>query len=364
MKHELRTTKTQLQSTIDELETVHEEMKSAAEEYQSVNEELQSSNEELETAKEEMQSVNEELQTINAEMVSKNELLTRLNSDLNNLLESTEIATIFLDDDLRIKNFTAGMTDILHLRDADRGRPVTDITTLLSYPDLQKDAKKVMRSLTVIEKEVSLIDEDTFFLMRIRPYRTVEKVIDGVVITFVDITEREKVARALRASEQRLAAIVDQATVGVAENDLNGRFVLVNSRYCEMVGRSAEELRGLRMQDITHPEDCPRNLESFRHLTGEGKSFEIEKRYIRPDGSVVWTHSNVAAVTGSDGRPQYAVVVSLDITERKRADEHRQLLLQELNHRVKNTLATVQSVAIQTLRITPYRTRFRPGPRG
>jgi two-component system, chemotaxis family, CheB/CheR fusion protein len=254
-------------------------------------------------------------------MVSKNELLTRLNSDLRNLLDSTEIATIFLDDDLRIKSFTAGMTDIFHLRDADRGRPVTDITTLLSYPDLQKDAKKVMRSLTVIEKEVSLADEGMSFLMRIRPYRTVEKVIDGVVITFVDITEREKAARALRVSEQRLAAIVDQATVGVAENDLNGRFVLVNSRYCEIVGRSAEELRGLRMQDITHPEDWPRNLESLRHLNGEGKSFEIEKRYVRPDGSIVWAHSNVAAVTGSDGRPQHAVVVWLDITERKRADE-------------------------------------------
>jgi two-component system, chemotaxis family, CheB/CheR fusion protein len=349
LKQELRTTKTQLQSTIDELETSNEEMKSATEEYQSVNEELQSSNEELETAKEEMQSVNEELQTINAEMFSKNELLTRLNSDLKNLLENTEIATIFLDNDLRIQSFTAGMTDIFHLRDGDRGRPVTDITTLLRYPDLQKDAKKVMRSLTVIEKEVSLADEETFFLMRIRPYRTVEKVIDGIVITFVDITEREKATRALRASEQRLAAIVDQATVGVAESDLNGRFVLVNSRFCEMVGHSAEELRGLRMQDITHPEDWPRNLESFRHLTGEGKSFEIEKRYVRPDGSIVWAHSNVAAVTDRDGRPRRAVVVSLDITERKRADEHRQLMLQELNHRVKNTLATVQSVAMQTL---------------
>jgi two-component system, chemotaxis family, CheB/CheR fusion protein len=349
LKHELHTTKAQLQSTIDELETANEEMKSTTEEYQSVNEELQSSNEELETAKEEMQSVNEELQTINAEMVSKNELLTRLNSDLRNLLDSTDIATIFLDNDLRIKSFTAGMTDIFRLRDADRGRPVTDITTLLSYPDFHKDATKVVRSLTVIEKEVSLADEGMIFLMRIRPYRTVESVIDGVVITFVDITEREKATRALRASEQRLAAIVNQATVGVAETDLNGRFVLANSRYCAMVGRSADELYDLRMHDITHPEDWPRNLEALCRLTGEGKSFEIEKRYVRPDGSIVWAHSNVAAVSGPDGKPQRTVTVSLDITERKRADDHRQLMVQELNHRVKNTLATVQSIAMQTL---------------
>jgi two-component system, chemotaxis family, CheB/CheR fusion protein len=271
LQHELRTTKAQLQSTIDELETAYEEMKSAAEEFQSVNEELQSSNEELETSKEEMQSVNEELQTINAEMVSKNELLTRVNSDFKNLLDSTKIATIFLDNAMRIKSFTAGMTDIFHLREADRDRPVTDITTLLSYPDLEKDAKKVLRTLSVFDKEVSLADEGMTFLMRIRPYRTVGNVIDGVVITFVDITEREQAAKALRASERRFAAIVDQATVGVAETDLSGRFVLVNSRYCEMVGRSAEELASLRMQDITYPEDLRGNLEPFSHLTSEGK---------------------------------------------------------------------------------------------
>ncbi len=348
LKQELHTTKAQLQSTIDELETANEEAKSTSEEYQSVNEELQSSNEELETAKEEMQSVNEELQTINAEMVSKNQLLTRLNSDLRNLLDSTEIATISLDNELRIKSFTAGMTDIFRLRDADRGRPVTDITTLLSYPDFQKDAKKVVRSLTVIEKEVSLADEGMTFLMRIRPYRTVEKVIDGVVITFVDISERDKATRALRASEQRLAAVINQATVGVAETDLDGRFVLLNSRYCEMVGRSAEELYHLRMQDITHPEDWPRNLEAFRRLIREGKSFEIEKRYVRPDGSIVWGHSNVSAVSGRDAGIKHAVTVSLEITERKRADDQKQLMLQELNHRVKNTLATVQSIAMHT----------------
>jgi len=295
-----------------------------------------------------MQSVNEELQTINAEMVSKNELLTRVNSDLKNLLDSTEIATIFLDNAMRIKSFTAGMTDIFHLRDGDRGRRVTDITTVLSYPDLEKDAKKVLRTLSVIDKEVSLADEGMTFLMRIRPYRTLGNVIDGVVITFVDITEHEQAAKALRASEQRFSAIVDQATVGVAETDLNGRFVLVNSRYCEMVGRSAEELTGLRMQDITHPEDLPLNVEPFSHLTGEGKPFEIEKRYVRPDGSIVWVHNNVAPVNDIDGRPQHAVAVSLDITERKHADERRLLLLQELNHRVKNTLSIVQSIAMQT----------------
>lgn len=189
MEHELKITKAQLQSTSDDLESANEEMKSAAEEHQSVNEELQSSNEELETAKEEMQSINEELQTVNAELAHKNEALTRTNSDLKNLLDSTEIATLFLDGDLRIKNFTPGMTDILQLRDTDRGRRVTDFATALDYAGLVDDARMVLRKLSIVEKEVRLRDKRMTFLMRIRPYRTVDNVTDGVVVTFVDTSE-------------------------------------------------------------------------------------------------------------------------------------------------------------------------------
>ncbi|HEY5008965.1 MAG TPA: CheR family methyltransferase, partial [Caulobacteraceae bacterium] len=144
LEQELRTTRTQLQSTIDELEITNEEMKSSNEEYQSVNEELQSSNEELETAKEEMQSVNEEIQTINAEMASKNELLTILNSDQKNLFESSEIATLFLDEHLKVRNFTPGVTDIFHLRETDIGRPITEIAGRLDYDELQRDVKTVL----------------------------------------------------------------------------------------------------------------------------------------------------------------------------------------------------------------------------
>jgi two-component system CheB/CheR fusion protein len=190
IEHELRTVRTQLQSSIDDLETANEEMKSAAEEYQSVNEELQSSNEELETSKEEMQSINEELQTVNAEMTSKNDALTRLNSDLKNLLDSTQIATMFLDSALRVKNFTPAIKDIFHLRESDRGRPVTDIVSLLAYDDISRDVAKVLRDLATVELEVKAAG--AAYIMRIRPYRTVDNVIDGVVMTFVDITERRK----------------------------------------------------------------------------------------------------------------------------------------------------------------------------
>ncbi len=171
LEHELQTVKAQLQATIDELESANEEMKSSNEEYQSVNEELQSSNEELETAKEEMQSVNEELETVNAEMNNKNELLAQTNSDLRNLLESTRIATIFLDANLRVKSFTPGMKDLFHLREGDRGRPLTEIMTRFDYPDLRRDVAKVLRELGIIEREVQVVENKAFYMMRLRPYR-------------------------------------------------------------------------------------------------------------------------------------------------------------------------------------------------
>ena len=192
IEQELRTTKMQLQIAIDELDTTSEEMKSAAEEYQAVNEELQSSNEELETAKEEMQLVNEELHTINADMTAKNETMTSLNSDLKNLLDSTDIATVFLDNNLRIKTFTSGMTQIIHLRDEDRGRPTTEIVTLLNYSELQGDVRDVLLSLKILEKEVRLNTQGMTLIMRIHPYRTIDNCIDSVVITFVDISARKR----------------------------------------------------------------------------------------------------------------------------------------------------------------------------
>jgi two-component system CheB/CheR fusion protein len=203
LEKELRATRTQLQSTIDDLETANEELKSANEEYQSVNEEFQSTNEELESAKEELQSMNEEVNTINGELHAKNEILAEANSDIKNLLDSTEIATLFLDNELRIRNFTPTLSEIFHVRAGDRGRPITDIANRLSYDDLERDAKQVLRSLSMVEHEVSVTQDGAAFLMRIRPYRTVSGVISGLVITFIDISER----RHYEEQRARLAAI-------------------------------------------------------------------------------------------------------------------------------------------------------------
>jgi len=196
LEKELRSTKTQLQVATDQLETYIEDMKSTTEEYQAVTEELQSSNEELETAKEELQSVNEELQTVNGELQSKNDALERLNSDLKNLLDSTQIATVFLDQELRIKHFTPAVEELFPLRDGDRGRPLTDVVSQLAYDQLRADVQDVQGSLRIVERELDLKAGAASFLMRIRPYRTIQNLIDGVVITFTDITANKHLQRA------------------------------------------------------------------------------------------------------------------------------------------------------------------------
>ena len=218
LEAELRAIKARLQAALDEAEQANEDLKSANEEYQSLNEELQSSNEELETSKEEMQSINEELQTVNNELNEKNATLQRLNSDLQNLLVSTEIAILFLDADLSVRTFTPACTKLFHLRDADRGRPVTEIASRLSYQAIENDVREALATLSVVEREVHSHDTGVTFLMRVRPYRTLSGVVDGVVLTFVDISEQKRHQETLG----RLAAIVEFSDDAIIGHSLDG----------------------------------------------------------------------------------------------------------------------------------------------
>jgi PAS domain-containing protein len=185
---ELHQTREALQVTHEEMQTTVEELKSSNEELQSTNEELQSTNEELTTSKEELQSLNEELQTVNAELQSKVDDLTWVRNDMANLLNSTEIATIFLDGEMRLRRFTTHATRLFKLIPGDVGRPLSHVVTELDYPGLKDDAVEVLRSLVFIEKPARTAD-GRWYRVRIMPYRTQDNVIDGVVITFIDITE-------------------------------------------------------------------------------------------------------------------------------------------------------------------------------
>jgi two-component system CheB/CheR fusion protein len=209
LESELRLTKDRLQATIEELESTNEELKSSNEEYQSINEELQSSNEELETSKEELQSVNEELQTVNAELDHRVRDLARANSDLRNLLESTQIATIFLDNDLRVRSFTPTATELFHLLETDVGRPIDHLGSRIEYPDLSDDVRKVLAKLSTIERDVSSKDGRSY-IARVLPYRSIDNFIAGAVITFVDVTSTVKAEAALRESEGRLRTLLSE----------------------------------------------------------------------------------------------------------------------------------------------------------
>jgi PAS domain S-box-containing protein len=208
LEQEVQHLRERLQATIEEFESGQEEMKASNEEMQSTNEELRSTLEELETSKEELQSINEELQTVNQENRHKVEELSQLSSDLHNLLSSTDIATLFLDRELRILRFTPKLSELFNVRQTDRGRPISDLTTRVGYPEMREDAAHVLTRLAPVDRELQ--DENgRWYMTRVLPYRTPEDRIEGVVITFVDITGRRKAEEAAKDSESRLAAELD-----------------------------------------------------------------------------------------------------------------------------------------------------------
>ena len=212
LEQELLRVRGESRATHEEMQTTQEELRSANEELQSTNEELQSTNEELMTSKEEMQSLNEELQTVNTESQAKVDELTRTSNDMKNLLDSTDIATLFLDKDLNVRRFTPQATKIIKLIAADAGRPITDLASELRYPELADDARTVLQKLAVVEKAISARD-GRWFTVRIMPYRTMDDRIDGVVITFANITVSKTLEAKLRGEHASLEkSVVEQST--------------------------------------------------------------------------------------------------------------------------------------------------------
>ena len=212
LEQELQRVRAESRTTHEEMQTSQEELRSANEEMQSTNEELQSTNEELTTSKEEMQSLNEELQTVNAELQAKVDEYSRASNDMKNLLDNTDIATLFLDNELKVRRFTPQATKIIKLIPADEGRPITDLAFELHYPDLAGDAREVLRKLTSVEKQIAARD-GRWFTVRVMPYHTLDDRIDGIVITFMDITATKKLEMELRNRQARLEKNVEKQDV-------------------------------------------------------------------------------------------------------------------------------------------------------
>ncbi len=332
----------------EEFEAANEEKQSSNEEYLSVNEELQSANEELATSKEELQSLNEELQTINAELNNRNDSLVRSNSDLANLFDSTSIATLFLNRDLRIRRFTPRLLDIFNLREGDEGRPISDIVNRLTRDGLGQDVQHVLRTLTPREREVTVADGGLSYLMQIRPYRDLNDVIDGAVISFVDLSERKKHEQA----RSRLAAIVDSSQDAIIGHGLDGTVVSWNDGASRLFGVPAAEAVGQSMPALVRqalPWDWQDMLDSLQR--GEQLP-RFECAGTGGHGRTIDVAVTISPVREADGRVAGISLVARDISARKAAEQQAALLLGELDHRVKNILAIVSSVIAQTLRTT------------
>ncbi|MCX6283609.1 MAG: PAS domain-containing protein [Bacteroidetes bacterium] len=263
---ELQRSYEDLQSTREEMQTSQEELKSTNEELQSTNEELQSSNEELSTSKEEMQSLNEELQTLNAELQSKINDYLRANDDMKNLLNSTEIATLFLDRDLNIRRFTDQVIKIIKLRSTDIGRPFTDLVTDLEYPEIDMHARQVLKTLVSVETDIST-RHNRWFNVRIMPYRTLDDRIEGLVITFTDITIAKQAQQAMTISETRYRRLFESAKDGILILDAEtGKIKDVNPFLIELLGYSKEQFLEKAILEIGLLKDIVANKDKFLEL--------------------------------------------------------------------------------------------------
>src|SRR5262249_28841865 len=255
LKQELELAQSRLRTMREESEAANEELRAANEELQSINEEYRSTAEELETSKEELQSINEELQTVNSELKLKLETVSRANSDLQNLMASTDFATLFLDPGLRIKRFTPKLADLFNITPGDVGRPITDFTHQLDYDGLPADATRVLDNLLPIEREIKS-RKDGWYLVRFRPYRTVDDKIDGVVVTFIDVSERRSMEDQLRASEQRLRQemrLVDLSRTPIFIWNFDSGRITQWNRGCETAyGYSKAEAVGQKVDSLLH----------------------------------------------------------------------------------------------------------------
>jgi two-component system CheB/CheR fusion protein len=390
LEDELRATRTDLQLTIEELETANEEMRASNEEVLSMNEELQSTNEELESSREELQSLNEELTTVNRQLEEKLSELESTNNDLVNLLSSTHIATLFLGLDHRIRRFTPSCTEFLSLIDSDVGRPIGDLAPRIADPSLGSDVKQVIDRLTPIEAEVKN-ERGQWFLRRVLPYRTAGNRIEGVVVTYTDITGLKQVARTLESRERQQAAVVALGRTALAGTELQVLFNEAAESIAQQLDCDFSELLaflsgsgGLLLQagvgwkeeriGQATPGGEVRSLGGYVLQTGAPVTLEDmarEKRFrlskLHRDYGIV---SGAGVVIGPEDKRWGALCVLStrrrqftvdDITflqavanvlsgaiERMQAEENQKTLTRELDHRAKNLLAVVGTIAERT----------------
>src|SRR3954470_11145308 len=352
LTQELDLTQSRLRTVREESDAANEELRAANEELQSINEEYRSTSEELETSKEELQSINEELQTVNSELKLKLEAISRAHSDLQNLMAATDIGTLFLDPSLRIKRFTDRITDLFQITPADEGRPISAFTHELEYDDLIKDVRAVLSDLAPVRREVRS-RAGRWYEVRLRPYRTMDDKIDGVVLTFVDMTERRHTEEALRTSERRLrqeTQLVELSRDPIFIWDFSGTILQWNRGSEQLYGYSHDEAVGKKKDQLLGTIVPGSSFAELRVQLRDEGSWSGELKHRTKDGRELTIESRIILETV--GGQQLALESTRDVSERKAWETQQSLLLRELTHRVKNTLTVVQSIAHQTRRFS------------
>jgi len=324
LEEQLRISHEQLQATIEQLETSNEglmasneELLSTNEEFQSTNEELQSINEELETSKEELQSLNEELATVNTALNNKVDELNQATGDMENLLNSSEIATVFLDRGLNIKRFTPAMTRIFDLIPSDIGRPFRHMAGSIKWNEFARDAELVMLGQSPAEQEVATLESGRCCIMRVLPYRTPEGGVDGIVVTFIDITERKRSEEALLRAKEEWECTFNSVPDLIAILDERHRIVRVNRAMAERLGRTKEQCAGLTCHAAIHGTDEPPLFCPHVLTLSDGGEHTAEVRE-RSLGGVFLV--STTPLRDPVGNMAGTVHVARDITESKRAE--------------------------------------------
>lgn len=350
LSSELEASREELRSAIEELDAANEEHKAVNEEITSMNEELQSANEELETSKEEIQSVNEELTTVNAQLTEKVRELGTANNDLANLFTATDIATIFLDLELRVKRFTPSATKLLNLMQVDVGRPVAHISQNFNE-GLVADAERVLRELATIEKEVQTRD-GRWYMMRALPYRTLDNRIEGVVVTFADVTRLKETEATLREAKLFAESIIATIREPLLVLDMKLCVQLANAAFYQLFQTTPAETEG---QSIYQLGSKQWNVGALRHVLEEvipehSQVEDYELSYELPDQAWRTMLLNARRIRRGDDKPELILLAIEDITARKEAqerllsaDRQKDEFLAMLAHELRNPLAPIRS---------------------
>ncbi|MFW6245363.1 MAG: PAS domain-containing protein, partial [Fibrobacterota bacterium] len=349
LENELRATREENLRNTEQLRSLNEELKSS-------NEELQASNEEMETSREELQSLNEELVTLNNQLQDKIAEVEAVNSDLNNLMSSTNVPTLFLDRQFRVRRFTPALDRIMRLIPADAGRLVSDLAVERLGDEVMDDARKVLSDLVTVKREVRV--DDGWFVRLVQPYRTDDNHIDGVVITFGDVTDLKRAEEEIRRSGEKFRIVADFTYDWEYWRGVDGRFVYITPSCERVTGYTREEFMedpGL-YESIIHPEDREWMGKHLVEDLNESGTHEFEFRIVRRDGEVRWISHACRPVTGDKGELLGRRTTNRDITERKTAQQDQERMLKQIAEN-ENRLRLVLENSRDGIHMTDLKTK-------